>query len=73
MMHDWQQIMIVVQMKMTLIESYQKDGDGINLFFDLGALELIPLWRDDIPHVHLDPYVSNNYSVEDFKVLEESK
>ena len=47
-----------------IVEAYQEDGEGINLFVDLGALELLPLCRDDVPPVHLDPFVLNDYSIQ---------
>jgi hypothetical protein len=50
-----------------------EDEEGINLFVDLGALELISLCRDNVPPVHLNSSVSNDHSVEDFDKSEESK
>ena len=47
-----------------IVEAYQEDGEGINLFVDLGALELLPLCRDDVPPVHLDPSVLNDHSIQ---------
>ena len=48
------------------VEAYQEDGGGgINLFVDLGALELLPLCRDDVPLIHLDPSSLNYHSIEE--------
>lgn len=56
-----------------IVEAYQEDGKGINLFVDFGALELLPLFRDDVPPIHLNPSILNDYWIQVSEKEEEEK
>ncbi|XP_042958157.1 uncharacterized protein LOC122293732 [Carya illinoinensis] len=48
----------------SILKAYREDGEGINLFVHLDALELLPLCRDDVSPVHLNPFILNDHLIQ---------